>query len=97
MITDQARQPYIGWYPHPSDTNPKLQINLPETTAVHALIFQATLASCPSTDHDFGMEAYLETFDLQYVIPGDNTGTLVTYDQVCTYSNYLIGVMFVMH
>ncbi|XP_045188590.2 uncharacterized protein LOC123546408 isoform X2 [Mercenaria mercenaria] len=72
---------YIGWCPNPHDNNPKIQINLPGAIAVHGLVFQTTLASCPAATHNFGTEAFLETFDLQYVLPGDNTNTLMSYGE----------------
>jgi hypothetical protein len=61
---------------------PKIQINLPGETAVHELVFQSTLASCPSATHNFATDAFLETFDLQYVLPGDNTNTLMMFGEV---------------
>ncbi|XP_060577171.1 uncharacterized protein LOC132734444 isoform X2 [Ruditapes philippinarum] len=75
------RQKYIGWCPNPHDVGPKIQINLPGETAVHELVFQSTLASCPSATHNFATDAFLETFDLQYVLPGDNTNTLMMFGE----------------
>ena len=74
---------YIGWCPDPHDESPSyVEIHLQSPKAVHALQFQSTYSGCPDPRHHYDTEAFLATFDLQFVIVGDVERNWVTYDEV---------------
>ena len=80
---------YIGWCPDPHDESPSyVEIHLQSPKAVHALQFQSTYSGCPDPRHRYDTEAFLATFDLQFVIAGNVERNWVTYDEVSSQGGY---------
>jgi len=82
IFSDPSYRQYIGWRPDPSDTNPTVQIDMPNVTAVYGIVFQTTVAQCDDPSIDFKLEPFLMDFDLHFVLPIDNGGSLVLYQKV---------------
>ena len=73
---------YIGWCPDPHDQTPYVEIDLHNLKAVHALQFQTTYSDCSDVTHKYDTEAFLASFDLEYVMAGDEEQNWLIYYEV---------------
>lgn len=72
---------YVGWCPDPHDQSPSVQIHLQNLKAVNAIKFQTTYTGCADDTHRYSMEAFLASFDLEYIIAGDPERNWNMYSQ----------------